>query len=122
MGDDSTGIGLARTTGAMAFAVSTRIPQVRSYPLDASGRRIIGPPEVLTSSAIESNEPDISPDGRRIVFSVRRPGGLQGFELRLKTVSEPEDKILRVSDSARGEARRIPHMSPDVARGVPIPL
>ena len=47
------------------------------------------------------------------VFSVTRPGGLQSSELRLKTVSDPPDRILRVSDSARGEARRQPHISHD---------
>jgi hypothetical protein len=111
MADDSTGVGLARMTGALAFAVSTRIPQVRSYRLDASGRRTVGAPEVLTSSAVESNEPDITPDGTRVVFNVTRRGGLQGLELRLKTSSD--DRILRVSDSARGEARRQPHLSRD---------
>ena len=111
MADDSTGVGLARMTGAVAFAVSTRIPQVRSYRLDASGRRTFGEPEVLTSSAVESNEPDITPDGTRIVFNVTRPGGRQGVELRLKTAAD--DRILRVSDSARGEGRRQPHLSRD---------
>ena len=111
MADDSTGISLARTTGALAFAVSTRVPQVRAYPLDPSGRRIIGEPQVLTSSAVESNDPDITPDGTRIVFNVTRPGGRQGVELTLKTASD--DQILRVSDSARGEVRRHPHLSRD---------
>jgi serine/threonine protein kinase len=113
MADDITGVSLARATGAMAFSVSTRVPQVRWYPLDASGRRITGPPVGLSSSATQSNYPDITPDGTRIVFNVVRPGGLQGWELRLRTVSEPGDRTLRVSDSARGEARTQPHLSPD---------
>ena len=106
LADDSTGVAMARTTGAMAFSASTRIPQVRWYPLDPSGRRITGPPGVLTSSATESNYPDMTPDGKRIVFTVRRPGGLQGWELRLRTLSEPDDRTLRVSDSW---SRRSPH-------------
>ena len=63
---------------------------------------------MLTSSAVESNEPDITPDGTRVVFNVTRRGGLQGLELRLKTASD--DRILRVSDSARGEALSLIHI------------
>ncbi len=113
LADDSTGVAIARTTGAMAFSASTRIPQVRWYPLDSTGRRISGPPGVLTSSAIASNYPDMTPDGERIVFTVRHPGGLQGSELRLRTLSEPGDRTLLVSDTGRGEARTNPLISRD---------
>ena len=113
LADDTTGIAVARTTGSMAFSVSTRIPQVRTFPLDSSGRRIAGAPGVLTSSATESNYPDMTPDGKRIVFTVRRPGGLQGSELKLRTLSEPGDRTLLVSDTVRGEARTTPHISAD---------
>jgi Tol biopolymer transport system component len=68
---------------------------------------------VLTSGATESSYPDMTPDGKWIVFNLRRPGGRQEWELRLRTLSEPGDRTLLVTDTDRGEERLKPHISSD---------
>ena len=112
---DTTGVAVARSTGALAVASSERIPRILWYPLDRSGRRITGPPEALTSRELPPSEADITPDGSRLVFSVRRPGGPTA-ELRIKLLSERVERPLRVSDTAHGEVRQQPRLSPDGKR------
>jgi serine/threonine protein kinase len=115
MADDGTSLTIARDTGAMAFAGSTRIPRLLWYPLDEAGRRVTGPSKALTTRELPPAEPDVALDGSRLVFSVKRPGGSM-TELRIKQLSESIERPLRVSDDARGEQRQRPLLSPDGKR------
>jgi len=112
MAEDTAGVTIARATGAIAFAAAARIPRIAWYSLDPSGRRITGPPEAMTSRELPPSEADITLDGSRLVFSVRRPGGPTA-ELRIKLLSERVERPLRVSDVTRGEQRQQPRFSSD---------
>lgn len=102
----------------MAFAAADRTPRIWWYSLDPSGRRIIGQPKALTPAETESQDPHVTPDGRLLVFSVQRPGGQGGVDLRVRTLADGVERILRVSDTARGEVRNLPQLSPDGKRVV----
>jgi eukaryotic-like serine/threonine-protein kinase len=111
----STSLSIA-ATGAMAFAAAEQTPRVWWYPLDASGRRPIGSPQALTPPQFSAADPDVTPDGRQLVSSLSRPGGLSSVELRTKDLTTGAERIVSVTDPARGEARSVPHVSPDGAR------
>jgi Tol biopolymer transport system component len=110
--ENATGVTIARVTGDIAFNVASRTPRVSWFPLDPQGHTT-GPAETLSSSTTESNYPTVTADGRRLVFNVLRTGGPGGWDLRLRDVSEPADRILRVNDTARREGRSTPEISPD---------
>jgi serine/threonine protein kinase/Tol biopolymer transport system component len=113
MAADATRVSAARSTAALAFAAADRTPRLWSYPLDTSGRRISARPAALTSGETHSRNPDITPDGRLLTYSVSRPGGLAGVELRTMTTRDRVERTLRVSDPSRGELRDLLRLSPD---------
>ena len=49
-------------------------PDIWEIPLDATGTRSTGPAEVLVRSTERDTLPDLSPDGRHIVFTSMRTG------------------------------------------------
>jgi serine/threonine protein kinase/Tol biopolymer transport system component len=111
--EESTGVAIARTTDTIAFAARQGNPRIWWHRLDASGRRTIGPPEALTPAEALALDPDVTPDGRLLVFSLQRPGGSGGIELSMQSLADRVIRTLRVNDTARGEARGQPHVSPD---------
>jgi Tol biopolymer transport system component len=112
MAEATGGLAIARTGGSVAFAAAAGHARASWYPLDASGRRIKGQPEVMTPAEAQAFDPDITPDARLLVYSLRRPGGVGGTELRARTPADGADRILRISDTERGEQRTVPHASP----------
>jgi Tol biopolymer transport system component len=110
MAQDNSNISVSRT-GVMVFGARSGNSVVLSYPLDPSGRPISGTPMPLTAPELQVVAPDVTPDGRTLVFSIRRPGGVSGQELHVQTVGST-DRILFVSDSTRGEYRTQPRISP----------
>jgi hypothetical protein len=89
--EDAAGVTIARATGDIAFSVASRTPRVSWFPLDSTGRHTTGPAETVASSTTESNYPTVTTDGRRLVFNVLRKGGVGGWDLRLRDVSEPAE-------------------------------
>ena len=107
-----TSVSVARTSGALAFAAASSIPRISWYRLDQSGRRITGPPESLTSRELPPADADLTPDGSRLIFTVRRPGGTT-VELRTRLLAEPSERPLLVTSTTHGERRQQPLVSPD---------
>jgi WD40 repeat protein len=110
--DVGTSVAVARTSGALVFAAASSIPRVSWYPLDQSGLRISGPPESVTSRELPPADADVTPDGSRLIFTVRRPGGTT-VELRTRLLAEPAERPLLVTSTTHGERRQQPKVSPD---------
>jgi Tol biopolymer transport system component len=112
MSEGTSGVTIARTGGSIAFGALTGHARTWWYPLDASGR-INGQPEVMTPAEAQVFDPDVTPDARLLVYTLRRPGGVGGTELRARMLPDGADRILRVSKTERGESRSVPHASPN---------
>jgi serine/threonine protein kinase len=113
MADENSGVATARGSDTVAFAAQRGNPRIWWHPLDGSGRRIVGRPEVLTPAEAIAADPDLSLDARFLVYSLRRPGSSGGTQLMFQTLADKTTRILRVSDTDRGELRYLLRLSPD---------
>jgi serine/threonine protein kinase/Tol biopolymer transport system component len=114
MRETNEGIAVSRTGTGIAFGAVDRNPRILSYPLDASGRRIVGSPDALTKPDVFASSPDLTPDGSRVLYRVGLTG--RGGELHVVIGNGPE-WTARVDDFVgRRETRFAPRWSPDGTR------
>ncbi len=74
------------------------------------------PGRALTSAETASSDPSVTPDGRVLAYTVTRPGGASGRELHVRDLASGDDRLLGITDTARGESRGQPAISPDGRR------
>ena len=115
MAEQSTSVTIARETGALAFGASTGASRLWWYPLDATGRRLDGSPQALTSAESSSSTADVTPDGAMVAFTTWPRSGLAPSEIRIRSLAEPTDRTIRVSGPGTG-ARSPVRLSPDGKR------
>ena len=118
MVEQNSGLTISRTGDVVAFGAASGNAQVWSFPLDAAGRITAARPEPLTPGEVAVVNPSLARDGATLVYSVERPGGTGGVELQKRTMSNGATETLRVSETASGEVRGQPHVSPDGKRVV----
>ena len=100
-----------RTDGKrLAFAARTERIRLWSFPFDPAAGRLTGPGQPITSGAIDALSPDISPDGRRVVYKKERSGTQELWEQSLETGIETQ--------IVKGDrlSRRIPRWDRDSRR------
>lgn len=81
---------------ALAFVARTERIRVWSFPLDAAGL-VNGAGDPLTSAALNSLAPDVSPDGRYLVFKTERG---QTEDIRQKALDTQLETVLVRADAA----------------------
>ena len=69
--------GTARNTVQLVASIDKEVPHIWDIPLDATGTKASGPPEILKWSTEHSSHPDYSPDGRLVAFISARTGSAE---------------------------------------------
>lgn len=93
----------------VAFTSSTERVRIWSWPFDARNGRKLGEGRPVTSAAIDAWQPDISRDGKKLVFLTRQ---LAKWQLRELSIADGREILLRDGPFACDE----PRWSPDGAR------
>jgi Tol biopolymer transport system component/DNA-binding winged helix-turn-helix (wHTH) protein len=78
---------VALSTSGKVLAFVSRSERIRiwSFPFDSSTGRVLGDGEPLTSAAVNALAPDLSPDGRRIVYKTEKGAVQEVWEKSLHT-------------------------------------
>jgi len=103
-----TEIALSNDGKRLAFATITRNTRIWSLPFDALSGKTKGSGQALTLADGDTWAPDVSPDGKQLVF-VARPHGKNKEELWTRSLKDGTTKLLAVDDYTRF----IPRWSPD---------
>jgi Tol biopolymer transport system component len=111
---DSTALALTRDGRRMAFDSADRRSRIATYPLDVTGRHIIGPPKFHSGEAETASVPDLTRDGTRLLFQSDLPGNSSHVHsLRVKDLTDGSDRVLASADIDRGEDHSDLRWSPD---------
>ncbi|HYG81665.1 MAG TPA: protein kinase [Pyrinomonadaceae bacterium] len=92
----------------LAFSTRTQSTRVWSLPFDARAGKVKGEGRPVTAAGIHPVNPDLSRDGKKLVFVARRPG-TQKEELWEKSLEDGRETLLAADDHVRAE----PTWSPD---------
>ena len=106
-----TEIALSKDGKRLAFATVSQSTRIWSLPFDALAGRVKGVGQPLTAADLDAWFPDLSPDGKQLVFTARRHG-MDQQELWLLTLKDNSTKLLAVDEYTRF----IPRWSPDGKR------
>jgi serine/threonine protein kinase/Tol biopolymer transport system component len=106
-----TDITLSADGSRLAFTSVNERTRVWFFPFDARSGQIKGDGQPVTSGDMDAWFPDLSPDGKRLVFTARR-NGLDKQELWESWIKEDRKQLLASDDSFRFA----PRWSPDSAR------
>jgi Tol biopolymer transport system component len=116
MPETNESIALVRSGSGIAFGAADRPYRIMSYPLDASGRRIPGPPAGMTPPELYATSPDLTPDGSRLLFQVGQPGSGTGRR-ELRIIGDGPERTVAVDETlGQSENRDFPRWSPDGTR------
>jgi Tol biopolymer transport system component/DNA-binding winged helix-turn-helix (wHTH) protein len=96
----------------LAFVSRTEHIRLWSFPFDANAGRLTGPGTPITADGMNALSPDISPDGKQLVYCVER-GGRQ--ELWAKSLEDGRETRLVAGDRFRRANPRWSYDSHDVA-------
>lgn len=84
----NTELALRNDGKALAFVARREHIRVWSFPLDPRNGALRADGEPLTSAALNALAPDLSPDGRRLVFKTEKGGAQEVWEKSLDTHEE----------------------------------
>jgi Tol biopolymer transport system component len=103
-----------RAGGRLAFSTATSSSSLWLLDLDAAGRPD-GRARAVTSPELDSTQPALSRDGRRLAFIVHHPGGRAIREIREISLDNGRERILRTYDESKflAEWAMTPRLSPD---------
>jgi serine/threonine protein kinase len=100
---ESGSVAVSRDGRRLAFDAADRRTRVYLYPLDPSGRQVINPPRALTSEPESAFRPDLSRDGKMLLFTAERPGAASHVHyLRYKEVPNGREQRLLSADLTHG--------------------
>ncbi|PYQ51051.1 MAG: hypothetical protein DMF78_14165 [Acidobacteria bacterium] len=117
LGDDME-LALSRDGRSVAF-VSLPASNLRlwAYPFNASNGHVEGEGQPVTPQESYSWAPDLTHDGRKLVFFTRHPGRPERNFLTERRLSDSSERLLALDNPEDGEGRGLPvHWSPDGTR------
>lgn len=103
-----TEIALSRDGKRLAFATVSQSTRIWALPFDALAGRVTGVGQPITAPDLDAWFPDLSPDGKRLVFTANRHG-MDGQELWLQSLKDNSSKLLADDEYTRF----VPRWSPD---------
>jgi Tol biopolymer transport system component/DNA-binding winged helix-turn-helix (wHTH) protein len=114
-----TDVALSSDGRKLAFLTSTT-PNARIclFPLNPVTGRVTGDGQPITPQELHSFGPDITPDGRKVLFTTEQPGRRQHQQLIEKDIASGRERRLAEDDREGGVSRFSARWSPDGARVV----
>ncbi len=103
--EGAASLALSRDGRRIVFDAATRRSRIWVYPLDPSGLAAADDSRAISEASAHAYSPDLSPDGKRVVFLRQHPGAGTGRDLVLHSLVDGAERVLRVEDSGRGETR-----------------
>jgi serine/threonine protein kinase/sugar lactone lactonase YvrE len=93
-------IALSNDGKRLAFATTAGSTRIWSVPFDPLNGKIKGTGQPITAADLDAWAPAVSPDGKKLVFNVRRHGA-DREELWEKSLKDESVKVLAVDDYSR---------------------
>lgn len=93
---------ISRTGRHLAFTSRTEKTRIWSFSFNASKGKLNDPGQPITAPGMDAYFPDLSRDGRRLVFVTNRAGR---HELRVKSMSDGKETVLIGDDISRSSPR-----------------
>ena len=106
-------LAIAGDTGRVAYVQHSGGSRLRVFQLENGGRRVAGPGQPVTPAEIEAARPDMTRDGRKLLFMAGFPGNADRGELREVTLADGRARVLR---TLRGHLLFTPRFSRDGSR------
>jgi Tol biopolymer transport system component/DNA-binding winged helix-turn-helix (wHTH) protein len=110
-----THLALARDGRRIAFATAADNSRIWSIPFDPTAGLLKGPGEPLTQQASNSFLPDMTLDGKRLLFYTEQPGRPPEHRLTEKLLLDGRERVL-VTTTPFHEGRDLPRWSPSGAQ------
>ncbi len=89
-------LAVSRDGTRVAYAEGSADARLWVWRLDATGSRLVGEPEPVTRPGLKVWRPDLTRDGRTLVFGVSLPGRVEEQELRLLGLGDKSERALSV--------------------------
>jgi Tol biopolymer transport system component len=105
-----TDLALSPDGRKIAFTARTERTRLWGVPFDAASGRVRGRGQPITSAGMDAVLPDVSPDGKRLVFIAKRAGSEELWE---KSLKDGHERLLIAADNS---PRLIPRWSNDGLR------
>ena len=105
-----TDVALSSNGSMLAFTARTESTRLWTVPFDAASGKVKGGGQPITSVGMDASLPDVSPDGKKLVFIAQRAGREELWE---KSLKEGQEKLLVGADDS---SRIIPRWSHDGLR------
>jgi Tol biopolymer transport system component len=87
---------VSRDGGRLAYAEGPDEARLWEWRLDAAGAHVVGAPQPITAPGPEVWRPDLTRDGRKLVFGVSFPGHPSEAELRQLSMDDGHQEVLSV--------------------------
>lgn len=97
-----TDLALSRNGRHLAFSSHLEETRLWSFPFAATTGKVGAPGQPLTEAGMAAYFPDLTPDGRKLVFVTNRAGKR---ELRVKSLVDGNEKVLLSDDLSRSSPR-----------------
>jgi serine/threonine protein kinase len=104
-----TDLALSPDGKKLAFTIRTENTRLWSFPFDATTSQTTGEGQPVTPAGMDAMQPDLTRDGKKLVFVARRAGKDELWE---KSLEDGRENLLSADDYDRFA----PHWSPDGAR------
>jgi Tol biopolymer transport system component len=104
-----TDLALSPDGKKLAFTIRTESTRIWSFPFDAATSQTTGEGQPVTAAGMDSYLPDLSRDGKKLVFEARRAGKIELWE---KSLEDGRENLLAADD----RRRFAPRWSPDGTR------
>jgi serine/threonine protein kinase len=108
-GGQDTEIALSRDGTKLAFTTKTQGTRIWVYPFDAQRGQIKGEGQAITPPDVDAWFPDLSPDGKKLIYSVYKQGMIK-YELRERSLQSGEERKIK---EVEGRYPFYPRWSPD---------
>jgi eukaryotic-like serine/threonine-protein kinase len=100
----------------IAFVTATRNSRIWTFPLNVMTGTITGEGRPVTPEEWNSFSPDLTRDGRDLLYVTEQPGRAHRHHLTAQLLPSGPGRRLLVSDIEHGEDRLVPRWSPDGSR------
>jgi Tol biopolymer transport system component/DNA-binding winged helix-turn-helix (wHTH) protein len=109
-------LAVSRDGRRIAFATSTGRTRIWTFPFSALTGKITGDGRPLTPEDWKASSPDVTRDGRQLLFLAELSGRKHEHQLIAHSLDDGRERRLAMDDFERGEQRFRPRWSPDGSR------